>query len=55
VLIGDLRIDSLDEGKKVSFTDNGKNVFIIKTKWIHVRSVTGYYSAFQVRRIKYFR
>jgi hypothetical protein len=44
-LIGDLKIELIDKNKKVSFTVNGRNVFVIKTKWIYVRSVTGYYSA----------
>jgi Immunity protein 50 len=41
-IIGDIEISSTENGKKITFRNNEKDVFIILAKWIYLRSIYGY-------------
>jgi hypothetical protein len=41
-LIGSIEIVSDNNSKIISFVVEGENIFVIKSKWIHLRTVTGY-------------
>ena len=35
-------IELIGNDKKVSFKINGKNIFVINSKWLNIRTITGY-------------
>ena len=41
-IIGNIDIVSIENGKSVTFSSIEKEVFTIHTKWIYIRSITGY-------------
>ena len=42
--VGNIDMTSFEEVKQISFKAKGKDIFIIKCKWITVRTITGYLS-----------
>jgi len=43
-VVGDLQFHLIEDFKKLSFIVNDINVFVIKTKWVRIESISGYHS-----------
>ena len=41
-LIGNIQIVSHEDSKIISFVAEGKDVFVVRSKWIHIRTMNGY-------------
>lgn len=41
-LNGVLTIEPIEQHKRIVFSSEGKNVFIIKSKWVYINSIVGY-------------